>query len=50
MLRNSGTLFLTVKCLSNFAYDTPGQVKDKRLLNLNALFMLRIAVRNCMTT
>ena len=32
VLRNSGILFLTVKRLSNFAYNTRGQVKDMRLL------------------
>ena len=41
VLRNSGILFLTVKRLSNFAYDTHGQVKDMRLLKSNVLFMLR---------
>ena len=39
--KNSGILFLTVQRLSNFAYDTHGQVKDMRLLKLNVLFMLR---------
>ena len=32
MLTNSGILFLAVKRLSKFAYDTRGQVKDMRLL------------------
>ena len=41
VLRNSGILFLTVQRLSNFGYDTHGQVKDMRLLKLNLLFMLR---------
>ena len=41
VFRNSGILFLTVKRLSNFAYDAHGQVKDMRLLKLDVLFMLR---------
>ena len=41
VLRNNGILFLTVQRLSNFAYDTHGQVKDMRLLKLKVFFMLR---------
>ena len=38
---SSGISFLTVKRLSNFVYDTRGEVKDMRLLKSNVLFMLR---------
>ena len=39
VLRNSGILCLTLKRLSNFAYDTRSQVKDMSLLKSNMLLI-----------